>query len=44
MRALVRVAIIVAILLALLYLGLWYSTEGQGFLLIPGGPLNTTGG
>ncbi|TGQ06744.1 hypothetical protein [Mesorhizobium sp. M2E.F.Ca.ET.219.01.1.1] len=35
MRVLVRIAVIVAILLALLYLGLWYSTGEQGFLLIP---------
>lgn len=38
MRALVRIAAIVVILLALLYLDLWYSASESGFLLIPGGP------
>ncbi|WP_292080083.1 hypothetical protein [Mesorhizobium sp.] len=37
MRVLVRIAVIVEIFLALLYLGLWYSTGEQGFLLLPGG-------
>lgn len=37
MRVLVRVAAIVIVLVALLYLGLWYSTGDSGFLLILGG-------
>jgi hypothetical protein len=37
MRVLFRVAVIAAILIAVLYLGLWFSSSGSGFLLIPGG-------